>query len=114
LQEETTVLQDRLDELHHHIATLERGIEETPEYGLGKGDPRITDWELARALLEQLRDRVASTEEALSRVRCGTYGVCERCGRTIDPERIAALPDTKLCIECAREEPQHGFKGRRS
>ena len=100
---EIAVLEDRLDKLHQGIATLERGIEETPEYGRGKGDPRVTDWELEKALLQQLRERVASTEEALSRVRCGSYGVCDRCGRNIDPQRMAVLPDTKLCIECACE-----------
>jgi RNA polymerase-binding transcription factor DksA len=109
LRGETTVLQDRLEKLHHRIATLERRIDETPEYGLGKGDPRVTDWELAKALLEQLQERVASTEEALSRARCGTYGICERCGGEIDPERMTVLPDTKLCIGCARETAQGGF-----
>ena len=108
MPEETTVLQDRLDELHNRIDSLERGLEETPEYGLGKGDPRISEWELAKALLEQLRARVASTEAALSRVHGGTYGVCQRCGGEINPERIGVLPDTKLCIECARETAQSG------
>ena len=109
MPEEPAVLEDRLDQLHQRIATLERGIEETPEYGHGKGDPRVTDWELARALVLQLRERVASTEEALSRVRRGTYGVCDRCGGSIDPQRMAVLPDTKLCIECARETAQGGL-----
>jgi RNA polymerase-binding transcription factor DksA len=92
--------------LHHRIASLERGIEETPEYGVGKGDPRIIDWELAKALLEQPWARGAPTEAALSRVRSGTYGVCQRCGGEVDPEWIGVLPDTKLCIECAREAAQ--------
>ncbi|KPL21839.1 MAG: hypothetical protein AMJ93_08660 [Anaerolineae bacterium SM23_84] len=68
----------------------------------------MSEWELAKALLEQLRARVASTEAALSRVHGGTYGVCQRCGGEINPERIGVLPDTKLCIECARETAQSG------
>lgn len=108
MREETTVLQNRLNRLHHRIMSLEQRLEEKPEYGLGKGDPRITDWEMAKALLEQLRARLASTEAALSRVHGGTYGVCQRCGRQIQPERISVLPDTKLCIECARETAQDG------
>ena len=26
---------------------------------------------------------------------------CERCGKEIPPERIEALPETKLCIGCS-------------
>ncbi|MFL7792285.1 MAG: TraR/DksA C4-type zinc finger protein [Anaerolineae bacterium] len=33
----------------------------------------------------------------------GTYGICERCGKPIHPDRLAVLPETRLCIECARE-----------
>jgi RNA polymerase-binding transcription factor DksA len=30
------------------------------------------------------------------------YGVCEECGKTIHPDRLAVLPDTTRCIRCAR------------
>jgi DnaK suppressor protein len=30
----------------------------------------------------------------------GTYGICEKCGKRIDPARLAALPYTALCIKC--------------
>jgi DnaK suppressor protein len=103
LREETIVLQDRLVELQNRAAALERSLEETPDYGLGKGDPRVADWELAKALLEKVREDVTCTEEALSRVVSGAYGICACCGREINPERMAVLPETKLCIQCARE-----------
>ena len=110
LQEETAILQERLDQLHRRIAALERNIQDKPDYGFGKGDPRVTRWELSLALLKQLRERATSTEQALARIRRGTYGVCERCGSAIDPQRMAALPDAKLCIQCAREDAQGGRK----
>lgn len=46
-------------------------------------------------LLEQV-------EAALERIRTGTYGVCEQCGRAIDAERLRAVPYASACIECAR------------
>jgi DnaK suppressor protein len=53
------------------------------------------------ALLSQSRDRLAALEHALVRVEDGSYGACERCGRPIAPERLAARPDAATCIDCA-------------
>ena len=34
-------------------------------------------------------------------VEAGIYGICETCGRPIAPERLAARPATRTCIDCA-------------
>jgi len=101
-QNEARELQRELDELRQQIAALEAGVEEKPDYGMGKGDPSITRWELDQAMLADLKERAASLEKQLSRISQGTYGICERCGKAIDPDRLAVLPDTNICIECAR------------
>jgi DnaK suppressor protein len=33
----------------------------------------------------------------------GEYGICTRCGKPIEPERLEIKPDATLCIECQRE-----------
>ena len=81
---------------------MEESLEAKPDYGLGEGDPAIVHWELNRALLQQSRERAANLEQALSRLTLGTYGTCERCGDVIHPDRLAVLPDVRLCIRCAR------------
>jgi DnaK suppressor protein len=54
------------------------------------------------ALLEQARSRLADVDAALARREAGGYGVCESCGRQIAPERLAARPAARTCIDCAR------------
>jgi RNA polymerase-binding transcription factor DksA len=54
------------------------------------------------ALIGQTRARLADLERALAQVRAGGYGVCERCGRPIGEERLAARPAARTCIGCAR------------
>ena len=54
------------------------------------------------ALLEQARRRLADVEAALAHREAGTYGICETCGRPIAPERLAARPAARTCIDCAR------------
>jgi RNA polymerase-binding transcription factor len=54
------------------------------------------------ALLEQARSRLADVDAALARREAGGYGVCESCGRPVAPERLAARPAARTCIDCAR------------
>jgi DnaK suppressor protein len=52
-----------------------------------------TDGRLARAI-----------EEALARIKQGTYGVCEVCKQPISKARLEAVPWTHLCRECKERE----------
>lgn len=54
------------------------------------------------ALVRQARGRLAEVEAALARLHAGSYGSCERCARSIGPERLEARPETRVCIDCAR------------
>jgi len=103
IQENITV-QEELARTREQIARLEKALEARPDYGLGQGDPAIVRWELNQALLQQSRERVANLEQALSRLEQGTYGTCSRCGGPIHPDRLAVLPDVRMCIDCAREK----------
>jgi RNA polymerase-binding transcription factor DksA len=53
------------------------------------------------ALIGQARDRLADIAKALDRLDAGSYGQCERCGRPIATERLAARPTATTCISCA-------------
>lgn len=100
--EEETRLQTELEEVNRQIDALKEALQTKPEYGMGEGDPAVTAWELDQAMLKRLQARVVEIQAAMERLAQGTYGLCERCGEAIDPERLAILPDTKLCIRCAQ------------
>lgn len=102
MEDKTAILQRELDELRAQITALERTLDEKPDYGLGKGAPSVTRWELDRTLLPQLKQQAASIKRTLSQMSEGAYGICRQCGRPIHPDRLAVLPDTKICIRCAR------------
>lgn len=53
------------------------------------------------ALVRQARLHLAEIDEALGRVRAGTYGTCERCGLPIAEGRLEARPAARTCIRCA-------------
>ena len=45
-------------------------------------------------------------EEALDRVRAGTFGICKRCGTLIPKARLEAVPTAKMCISCKSQAEQ--------
>jgi RNA polymerase-binding transcription factor DksA len=55
------------------------------------------------ALLAQARARLADVDAALARAAAGDYGRCAVCGRPIAPERLAARPQARTCLDCARQ-----------
>lgn len=55
------------------------------------------------SLAEGLRQRLEDLDEALERIKEGTYGVCERCGNEINPERLDAVPAASLCMPCKQK-----------
>lgn len=59
--------------------------------------------EIRAELLGKLIERAASLDQALKRIREGTYGVCVRCERTIHHERLQALPEAAYCLACQQK-----------
>ena len=43
-------------------------------------------------------------EEALARIRHGTFGTCEACRNPISRARLEAVPWTRLCRDCKERE----------
>ena len=101
---EINALQREMNELQAQISTLEKNLEEKPDYRLGQGDPAITQRELDRTLLQQLKAQAADIEHTLSQADGNTYGLCEQCGEPIHPDRLAVLPNTRVCIQCAKAD----------
>jgi RNA polymerase-binding protein DksA len=49
-------------------------------------------------------------EEALDRVRAGTFGICKKCGTLIPKARLEAVPTAKMCINC-KSRQEHATEG---
>jgi DnaK suppressor protein len=59
--------------------------------------------ELALRLGERESQAVAEIDEALRRIDEGTYGQCERCGKSIDERRLEAMPTARFDAQCQTE-----------
>jgi RNA polymerase-binding protein DksA len=66
----------------------------------GEGDTLAVERERDLALSAQARAAVEDIDAALERIEDGTYGVCAQCGKNIPKERLRALPQAALCVQC--------------
>jgi DnaK suppressor protein len=69
----------------------------------GKREEEATESnELERRLAMErgIKDQLADIDAALDKIKAGTYGKCESCGKKIEPARLEALPHARLCLSC--------------
>lgn len=52
-------------------------------------------------LSDKERREFEEIEAAMARLADGTYGLCLRCGRAIGRQRLMAIPEASLCLECS-------------
>lgn len=56
------------------------------------------------AIRERLDRKIIQTRKALSRIKIGKYGICEKCGKLIDTDRLIVYPQATLCVNCERDK----------
>ena len=108
LLEERNRMQNALDHLHsENPGSI---ADETGELVSGSADQHLGDTatetfdrEMGYTLEDNSESVLAAIDAALTRMDEGTYGVCQRCGKQIAPERLEARPWAALCIDCQRE-----------
>ena len=66
---------------------------------------------LGAGLLSISAHTVQAIEDALRRVRAGTYGRCDDCSGEIPIQRMRALPFAQTCVQCQerRDEARGAF-----
>src|SRR5512136_435483 len=80
----------------HTVTEIERLREymrTAPERTSDEVDLDVYEREKNLALVRRLEQRIEEIDYALRAAKKGTYGICERCGKPIDPARLAALPE---------------------
>ena len=56
------------------------------------------------ALRQQIDRHLIDIRKAVTRIKIGKYGTCEKCGRMIDTDRLMIKPEATLCIDCERKK----------
>lgn len=94
----------------------------TPTEGRREGSPfgkreeeatETLELEKRLALEKRIKEQLNGVEHALRKFEEGTYGLCDICGKPIDPARLEALPQASLCMDCKAQQAKNA-KGKSS
>jgi len=114
-------LESQLESTKHDIQEIDdqvrtygadHGSADGADNHIGDDSDIVYEQEKLLTVREELTDRKARIEHALKKMDNGTWGICERCGQPIAPERLDALPFVSLCITCQELQDRRG-DGRR-
>ena len=73
---------------------------ERGSYGeYGELATEIAEVEKGLILEKRIREQLTEVEHALEKFDQGTYGLCDNCGKSIEPARLEALPNASLCLK---------------
>jgi RNA polymerase-binding transcription factor DksA len=108
-------LMELREKLSRERRTLkDEAAEESPTYSLHMADAGTDsydrDWALGMLSTEQ--NALYEIEQALDRIRRGTYGICEATGKPIKPERLAAIPWTRFSADAEKQLESEGAADR--
>lgn len=96
------LLQSKQDILNR-VKEARLNLDQNVEKGGDEGDQtvRVLAEQEFLSMHERLRSQLMEIESALARIESGAYGYCEETDEAIEPERLRAIPWTRLSIEGA-------------
>jgi len=100
LESEHKRLTEEMVQSKASASTAEERREGSP---FGKREEEATETlelEKRLALEKRIRQELVGIEHALDKFEKGTYGMCDNCGKPIATERLEALPQASLCMNC--------------
>ena len=103
-----------IEEMEQIKSTMRPADERREGSPFGKREEEATEsYELERRLTleKSIREQLAAVEHAIQKFDDGTYGLCDSCGKPIPPERLEALPQATLCLDC-KERQAKDVKGK--
>ena len=108
LMELRTLLQKR------QVNLAADAMEEQPAYSEHMGDAGTDqyDQDFALSMLSSDQSALCEIDEAINRIRSGTYGICEISGKPIEPERLLAIPWTRYALESQQSLEREGVVAR--
>lgn len=102
-QTEVARLEETREELLKDLEHLRADLRNMAEPSADEADVDAYEREKTWALVQRLQYKLELVERALQAARKGHYGICENCGKRIDPARLEILPEATLCLECQRQ-----------
>jgi DnaK suppressor protein len=96
LEQEREHTQTELEQLRSELSTE---IEHDDIDDMGSD---LVERDKIYALILTLERKLENIEHAIEQSQEVGYGICETCGKRIEPGRLEIFPETTLCVDCKR------------
>lgn len=107
--EERKILKKKIIEKIAETEKKVKGMEESskpisPENSIGRVSrmDAINNKGVSDAALRNAKRQLNSLQLALTKVDASNFGNCSNCKKTIQPARLMFMPQSTLCVRCAR------------
>src|SRR3989338_7073939 len=76
-----------------------------PDYGDKEDEntAEVAAFEGNLSMEKNLEVSLFNVNKALKKIEEGNYGLCEKCGTMISPERLRAFPSATACMDCKKK-----------
>jgi DnaK suppressor protein len=62
----------------------------------------VQEYDNLLSLEHSLELKLKDVDTALEKIENGNYGICEKCGKEIDEDRLQACPEARICMKCKK------------
>ena len=107
LESEHNRLTHEMEQLKASVRPAEERREGSPFGKREEEAAEASELETRLELEKRVREQLAAVEHALAKYDEGTYGLCDSCGEPIGPERLEALPQASLCLNCKASQAKN-------
>jgi DnaK suppressor protein len=71
---------------------------------LEKAAGEVEEYEAKLPLEYALEIRLRDVALALKKIARGKYGICEKCKKPIEVERLTIYPEARMCLKCKKSK----------
>lgn len=99
-------IQARIKEIEASIESLETTSKPVePDRAIGRITrmDAIQIQQMQETQLKVARANILTLNESLEKIEAGTFGQCRACKNLIGFERLKALPESTICVQCAEK-----------
>lgn len=110
LQEFAEIIINRLQRAHKDLQFFQEALNKRGENSIVVSSklleeiPDTIETENLSIMLDRQRKYIAHLEEALDRIKKGTYGICIITGDLIDKERLRIVPHSRHSLDAKRTQ----------
>lgn len=108
---ESSIKKELAAKIEDMITSLQIEIEQlieltkpiSPENSIGRLTrlDAINNKSVAEASLRNRKRKLGKLQVAATRINEDGYGICSRCKKDINPQRLLLMPESDKCVKCA-------------